>query len=104
MQAAGASGTIVASATVSYYSALCYGVVAWNGATAGAMYRIRELDAASSNTVWVGYIQTSQGTAMFNFGDEGLKGSATATGFHIDTDTAGTVWAAFTGFQSRTNG
>lgn len=104
LQAAGASATILASATVSYYAALCYGAVGWNGATAGAMLRLREVDTVNSNTVWIGYINTTQGNIFINLGEEGVKGSATATAFHLDTDTTGTVWAVFNGFQSRTNG
>ena len=103
MQAAGASATILPSATVSYYAALTYGMVGWVGATAGAMLRIREIDSATSNTVWIGYLNAAQGVYNFELGEEGIKGSATATGYHLDTDTAGTVWAYFNGFQSRTN-
>ncbi len=103
MQAAGASSTIVPSATVSFYSALCYGMIGWNGATAGASLRIRELDSAASNTVWIGYLNAASGVYQFDLGDEGIKASATATGYHLDTDTAGTVWAYFNGYQSRTN-
>lgn len=103
MQAAGASATIVASATVSYYSSLNYGMVGWLGATAGAMLRIREVDSASSNTVWIGYLNAAQGVYLIELGEEGCKASATASGYHLDTDTAGTVWAYFNGFQSRTN-
>lgn len=103
MQAAGASSTILPSATVSYYAALTYGMIGWVGCTAGATLRIREIDSATSNTVWIGYLNAAQGVYNFEIGEEGVKGSATATGYHLDTDTAGTVWAFFNGYWTRTN-
>lgn len=103
MQAAGASATIVPSATTSYYAALTYGMVGWVGCTAGAMLRIREVDSTSSNTVWIGYLNAAQGVYNFEMGEEGIKASSLISGYHLDTDSAGTVWACFNGFQSRTN-
>ncbi len=53
--------------------------------------------------MWIGYVNAAQGVYNFEMGEEGVKGSATATGYHLDTDTAGTVWAFFNGYWTRTN-
>lgn len=99
-----ASSTFLATATTSYYGAICYALIAWNGASVGGAFIIKEVDASAtaslSNTVWADFFNTTYGSAYLNFGDEGLKASSVASYFRIVADTSGTVVGLATGYAS----
>jgi hypothetical protein len=71
------------------------------GAT--SLIKLTELDSATttvSGIVWSFVPQTTFGTAMFDWGDEGFRGSASLSHPAISINSVGTVWAVFTGYQA----
>lgn len=100
------SGTFLATATASHVLNWCYSQIGWGSVSVGSSFKIVELDASAtatlSNTLWIGYFQTTYGTALLNFGEEGLKCSSTGTNLKICVDTSGIVWFGSVGFSSQT--
>lgn len=104
---ASTSATILPSATASYYAVINYLVLGWNGASVGAPWKIKEVDASAtaslSNTVQTGYFTATYGATHFNFGEEGgARASTLGSSYKITCETSGSVWAIGVGVHSPT--
>ena len=102
---ASSSGTLLSSATASYYGVINYVMMGWNGASVGAPWRIIEIDASAtaslSNTVQAGYFTATYGATYLNFGeDNGVRASTPGSSFVLRCETSGSVWAVAVGNHS----
>lgn len=85
-------------AAITWFNVSAPGVL---GAT--SLIKLTELDSATttvSGVVFSFVPNTTFGTAFFNWGDEGFRGSASLGHPAISINSVGTVWAVFTGYQA----